>query len=175
MWSGQDPAVRSVAEASQRSREGLSDPDRYILNTDDDTLPKEMAYETMKKRVMEAARLIFSPEFMNRVDNPALDLKQISSIVMLQLAPVGSGSRKQLSMAQILDRVRAISGQPPPIDPPPDFKVRCLKIPADPGEPPMASFELCNNPDQLVHSSVSSSGYGTHPQELESCKLAVLC
>ncbi|CAI9754365.1 unnamed protein product [Fraxinus pennsylvanica] len=163
---GQDPAVRSVAEASPRSREGLSDQDRacveslslhyasdphrpatsfmfmgptvvektelakaipsfmfntkealvdryglvhgktcsstidwspkvtldmkegsshyfpkYILNTDNDTLPKEMAYETMKKRVMEAARLIFSSEFMNRVDNPALDLKQISSIV----------------------------------------------------------------------------------------------
>ncbi|KAK4409841.1 Chaperone protein ClpB3, chloroplastic [Sesamum angolense] len=41
---------------------------QYILNTEDDEAPKEMAYETIKRRVMEAARSIFRPEFMNRVD-----------------------------------------------------------------------------------------------------------
>ncbi|KAK7276686.1 hypothetical protein RIF29_17830 [Crotalaria pallida] len=41
---------------------------KYILNTDDDTVPKELAYETIKHRVMDAARSIFRPEFMNKVD-----------------------------------------------------------------------------------------------------------
>ncbi|KAJ1398759.1 P-loop containing nucleoside triphosphate hydrolase [Sesbania bispinosa] len=158
---GQDPAVRAVAEAIQRSRAGLSDPHRpiasfmfmgptgvgktelaktlasylfnteealvridmseymekhtvsrligappgyvgyeeggqltetYILNTDDDNMPKELAYETIKKRVMDAARSIFRPEFMNRVDEyivfRPLDRDQISSIVRLQLERV---------------------------------------------------------------------------------------
>ncbi|KAK7266515.1 hypothetical protein RIF29_19160 [Crotalaria pallida] len=65
---------------------------QYILNTDDDTVPKELAYETIKHRVMDAARSIFRPEFMNRVDEyivfQPLDRDQISSIVRLQLERV---------------------------------------------------------------------------------------
>ncbi|KAF5957541.1 hypothetical protein HYC85_004766 [Camellia sinensis] len=65
---------------------------QYILNADDDTMPKEMAYETIKQRVMDAARSIFRPEFMNRVDEyivfQPLDRQQINSIVRLQLERV---------------------------------------------------------------------------------------
>ncbi|XP_057768646.1 chaperone protein ClpB3, chloroplastic [Salvia miltiorrhiza] len=62
---------------------------QYILNKEDDETPKEMGYETIKQRVMDAARSIFRPEFMNRVDEyivfQPLDREQISSIVRLQL------------------------------------------------------------------------------------------
>ncbi|KAK3206801.1 hypothetical protein Dsin_020847 [Dipteronia sinensis] len=65
---------------------------QYILNTDDDTSPKEIAYETIKQRVMDAARSIFRPEFMNRVDEyivfQPLNREQISCIVRLQLERV---------------------------------------------------------------------------------------
>lgn len=40
----------------------------WVHNKDDDILPKQMAYETIMQRVMKAARSIFHPEFMNRVD-----------------------------------------------------------------------------------------------------------
>ncbi|EPS68286.1 hypothetical protein M569_06476, partial [Genlisea aurea] len=54
--------------------------------------PKEAVYETIKRRVMEAARSVFRPEFMNRVDEyivfQPLDREQISSIVRLQLERV---------------------------------------------------------------------------------------
>ncbi|CAK7323015.1 unnamed protein product [Dovyalis caffra] len=64
---------------------------QYILDTDDD-LPKEVAYETIKGRVMDAARSVFRPEFMNRVDEyivfQPLDRDQINSIVRLQLGRV---------------------------------------------------------------------------------------
>ncbi|KAA8530415.1 hypothetical protein F0562_005124 [Nyssa sinensis] len=63
----------------------------YIINTDD-TLPKETAYETIKHRVMDAARSVFRPEFMNRVDEyivfQPLERDQINSIVRLQLERV---------------------------------------------------------------------------------------
>ena len=62
---------------------------QYILNTDDDTVQKELTYETIKQRVMDAARSVFRPEFMNRVDEyivfQPLDRDQISSIVRLQV------------------------------------------------------------------------------------------
>ncbi|KAG2711028.1 hypothetical protein I3760_04G058300 [Carya illinoinensis] len=65
---------------------------QYILNMDDDTLPKELAYETIKQRVLDAARSIFRPEFMNRVDEyivfQPLDRDQINRIVRLQLERV---------------------------------------------------------------------------------------
>ncbi|CAI0453875.1 unnamed protein product [Linum tenue] len=64
---------------------------QYILDTDDE-LPKEVAYETIKRRVMDAARSVFRPEFMNRVDEyivfQPLDRDQINKIVRLQLARV---------------------------------------------------------------------------------------
>lgn len=63
---------------------------QYILNTDDDDdSPKELAYETIKQRVLDAARSIFRPEFMNRVDEyivfQPLDRDQINCIVKLQV------------------------------------------------------------------------------------------
>ncbi|KAJ0660531.1 putative AAA+ ATPase domain, ATPase, AAA-type, core, Clp, repeat (R) domain, Clp ATPase [Helianthus annuus] len=65
---------------------------QYILDTDYDSMPKERAYETIKHRVMDAARSIFRPEFMNRVDEyivfQPLDRSQINSIVQLQLERV---------------------------------------------------------------------------------------
>lgn len=63
---------------------------QYILDTDDDSMPKERAYETIKQRVMDAARSIFRPEFMNRVDEyivfQPLDRSQINRIVRLQVS-----------------------------------------------------------------------------------------
>ncbi|CAA0402769.1 Chaperone protein ClpB3 [Arabidopsis thaliana] len=64
---------------------------QFILNnTDDDA--NELSYETIKERVMNAARSIFRPEFMNRVDEyivfKPLDREQINRIVRLQLARV---------------------------------------------------------------------------------------
>lgn len=63
---------------------------QYILNADDDASPKELGYETIKQRVMEAARSIFRPEFMNRVDEyivfQPLDREQINNIVRIQVS-----------------------------------------------------------------------------------------
>ncbi|XP_038983456.1 chaperone protein ClpB2, chloroplastic isoform X3 [Phoenix dactylifera] len=65
---------------------------QYILNMNDETGSKDSAYEAIKQRVMEAARSIFRPEFMNRVDEyivfQPLDREQINSIVGLQLERV---------------------------------------------------------------------------------------
>ncbi|KAL8546032.1 hypothetical protein ACS0TY_005949 [Phlomoides rotata] len=65
---------------------------QYILNTEDDDASKETAYETIKRRVLDAARSVFRPEFMNRVDEyivfQPLDRDQISRIVKLQLERV---------------------------------------------------------------------------------------
>ncbi|KNA16368.1 hypothetical protein SOVF_089630 [Spinacia oleracea] len=67
---------------------------QLILNAadDDETSSKEATYEIIKQRVMDAARSIFRPEFMNRVDEyivfQPLDRDQINSIVRLQLQRV---------------------------------------------------------------------------------------
>ncbi|KAL3378663.1 hypothetical protein AABB24_004537 [Solanum stoloniferum] len=66
---------------------------QYILNTDDDDdSSKEATYQTIKRRVMDAARAVFRPEFMNRVDEyivfQPLERDQISRIVRLQLERV---------------------------------------------------------------------------------------
>jgi ATP-dependent Clp protease ATP-binding subunit ClpA len=58
---------------------------------------KEDIYEAMRERVLEAARLHFRPEFMNRVDEyivfQQLDVEQIEQIVRLQVsAHHGAGS-----------------------------------------------------------------------------------
>ncbi|KAF3789893.1 Chaperone protein [Nymphaea thermarum] len=59
---------------------------QYILNTDGEITSGHSAYEIIKKRVMEAARSIFRPEFMNRVDEyivfSPLDRERISSILL---------------------------------------------------------------------------------------------
>ncbi|KAK1352377.1 Chaperone protein ClpB3, chloroplastic [Heracleum sosnowskyi] len=61
---------------------------QYILGTDDE----ETSYETIKRRVLDAARSVFKPEFMNRVDEyivfQPLDRDQINSIVGIQLERV---------------------------------------------------------------------------------------
>lgn len=58
---------------------------QYILGTDDE----ETSYETIKRRVLDAARSVFKPEFMNRVDEyivfQPLDRDQINSIVRIQV------------------------------------------------------------------------------------------
>uniref|UniRef100_A0A453JBS5 AAA+ ATPase domain-containing protein n=1 Tax=Aegilops tauschii subsp. strangulata TaxID=200361 RepID=A0A453JBS5_AEGTS len=62
---------------------------QYILNMDEEGGATDSAYESMKKRVMDAARSVFRPEFMNRVDEyivfKPLERKQINSIVKLQV------------------------------------------------------------------------------------------
>ncbi|KAJ7550399.1 hypothetical protein O6H91_07G098900 [Diphasiastrum complanatum] len=66
---------------------------QFILGSlDESGGSKEMAYEAMKNRVLEVARMTFRPEFMNRVDEyivfQPLDRAQISRIVQLQLQRV---------------------------------------------------------------------------------------
>ncbi|KMZ72858.1 Chaperone protein clpB [Zostera marina] len=64
---------------------------QYILNTDEDSSSAitDSSYEVIKKRVLDSARSVFRPEFMNRVDEyivfRPLDRAQINSIVRLQL------------------------------------------------------------------------------------------
>lgn len=80
---------------------------QYILNADDETSPKEVTYEIIKQRVMDAARSIFRPEFMNRVDEyivfQPLDRGQISSIVRLQLQRVQSRIADRKMKIQVTD------------------------------------------------------------------------
>lgn len=82
---------------------------QYILNTDDDTLTKETTYETIKRRVLEAARSIFRPEFMNRVDEyivfQPLDRDQISSIVRLQVILHADNALLSLECSIIISRL----------------------------------------------------------------------
>nr|ACF80454.1 unknown [Zea mays] len=65
---------------------------QYILNMDEEDGSSDSAYENIKRRVMDAARSVFRPEFMNRVDEyivfKPLEREQINSIVKLQLARV---------------------------------------------------------------------------------------
>ncbi|CAN1322571.1 Chaperone protein ClpB3, chloroplastic [Linum perenne] len=79
---------------------------QYILDTDDD-LSKEATYETIKRRVMDAARSVFRPEFMNRVDEyivfQPLDREQINKIVRLQLARVQQRIADRKMKLQVTD------------------------------------------------------------------------
>ncbi|XP_078155152.1 casein lytic proteinase B3 isoform X1 [Carex rostrata] len=65
---------------------------QYILNMEEEIGGGSSTYETIKKRVMDAARNIFRPEFMNRIDEfivfQPLDRAEINKIVKLQLARV---------------------------------------------------------------------------------------
>ncbi|XP_054802690.1 chaperone protein ClpB3, chloroplastic [Prosopis cineraria] len=86
---------------------------QYILNVDDDT-PKELAYDAIKQRVMDAARSIFRPEFMNRVDEyivfQPLDRDQISSIVRLQLERVQKRIADRKMRIQVTDAAVQLLG-----------------------------------------------------------------
>ncbi|CAN0924319.1 Chaperone protein ClpB3, chloroplastic [Linum grandiflorum] len=79
---------------------------QYILDTDDD-LSKEATYETIKRRVMDAARSVFRPEFMNRVDEyivfQPLDRDQINKIVRLQLGRVQQRIADRKMKLQVTD------------------------------------------------------------------------
>eukprot|EP01018_Ginkgo_biloba_P006974 Gb_21720 [translate_table: standard] len=66
---------------------------QYILETLQNTQDsREVVYGLMKRRVMEAARQTFRPEFMNRIDEyivfQPLDSQQINRIVRIQLERV---------------------------------------------------------------------------------------
>lgn len=64
---------------------------QYVLNSAESMAgsSKEVIYEAMRSRVMDAARATFRPEFMNRIDEyivfQQLDRDQISRIVRLQV------------------------------------------------------------------------------------------
>jgi ATP-dependent Clp protease ATP-binding subunit ClpB len=62
---------------------------QFILNMDEEGGSTDSAYENIKKRVMDAARSVFRPEFMNRIDEyivfKPLEREQINSIVKLQV------------------------------------------------------------------------------------------
>lgn len=62
---------------------------QYILNMEEEIGGGSSTYETIKKRVMDAARNIFRPEFMNRIDEfivfQPLDRAEINKIVKLQV------------------------------------------------------------------------------------------
>ncbi|XP_038725354.1 chaperone protein ClpB3, chloroplastic-like [Tripterygium wilfordii] len=87
---------------------------QYILNNDDDTIPKELAYDTIKQRVMDAARSVFRPEFMNRVDEyivfKPLDRDQINSIVRLQLERVQNRLAERKIKIQVTDAAVQLLG-----------------------------------------------------------------
>ncbi|KAH1038466.1 hypothetical protein J1N35_040209 [Gossypium stocksii] len=86
---------------------------QYILNSDEDT-PKNIAYGTIKQRVMEAARAVFRPEFMNRVDEyivfQPLDREEISRIVRLQLERVQKRTSDKKIKLQITDAAVQLLG-----------------------------------------------------------------
>ncbi|KAK8710125.1 hypothetical protein V6N13_145464 [Hibiscus sabdariffa] len=86
---------------------------QYILNSDEDA-PKDLAYENIKQRVMEAARAVFRPEFMNRVDEyivfQPLDREQINSIVRLQLERVQTRIADRKIKLQVTDSAVQLLG-----------------------------------------------------------------
>ncbi|XP_042516453.1 chaperone protein ClpB3, chloroplastic-like isoform X2 [Macadamia integrifolia] len=85
---------------------------QYILNTDETST--DATYETIKQRVMEAARSIFRPEFMNRVDEyivfRPLDREQITSIVRLQLERVQKRLEDRKIKIQVTDAAVQLLG-----------------------------------------------------------------
>ncbi|KAF3617270.1 Chaperone protein ClpB3, chloroplastic [Capsicum annuum] len=88
---------------------------QYILNADDDDdSSKEATYQTIKQRVMDAARAVFRPEFMNRVDEyivfQPLDRDQISSIVRLQLERVQQRLADRKMKIQVSDAAIQLLG-----------------------------------------------------------------
>ncbi|KAH7851895.1 hypothetical protein Vadar_018060 [Vaccinium darrowii] len=88
---------------------------QYILNMYDENLPKEQAYETIKQRVLEAARSVFRPEFMNRVDEyivfKPLDCEEINQIVSLQLERVQERLADRKIKIQVTDAAVQFLGE----------------------------------------------------------------
>ncbi|KAK8943771.1 hypothetical protein KSP40_PGU021628 [Platanthera guangdongensis] len=87
---------------------------QYILNLNDEMDSSASAYDSIKQRVMEAARAIFRPEFMNRVDEyivfQPLDREQIKSIVRLQLERVQTRLADRKIKIQITDSAVELLG-----------------------------------------------------------------
>nr|CAD1822601.1 unnamed protein product [Ananas comosus var. bracteatus] len=87
---------------------------QYILNMSDEVKSKENAYEIIKSRVMEAARSIFRPEFMNRIDEyivfQPLDREQINMIVRLQLERVQQRLADRKITIQVTDAALELLG-----------------------------------------------------------------
>nr|CAD1822630.1 unnamed protein product [Ananas comosus var. bracteatus] len=87
---------------------------QYILNMNDEVESKENAYEIIKSRVMEAARSIFRPEFMNRIDEyivfQPLDREQINMIVRLQLERVQQRLADRKITIQVTDAALELLG-----------------------------------------------------------------
>ncbi|OAY80594.1 Chaperone protein ClpB3, chloroplastic [Ananas comosus] len=87
---------------------------QYILNMNDEVESKENTYEIIKSRVMEAARSIFRPEFMNRIDEyivfQPLDREQINMIVRLQLERVQQRLADRKITIQVTDAALELLG-----------------------------------------------------------------
>ncbi|KAK8924055.1 hypothetical protein KSP39_PZI019805 [Platanthera zijinensis] len=101
---------------------------QYILNLNDEIDSSASAYDSIKQRVMEAARAIFRPEFMNRVDEyivfQPLDREQIKSIVRLQLERVQTRLADRKIKIQITDSAVELLGRLGYI---PDYGARPVK------------------------------------------------
>jgi ATP-dependent Clp protease ATP-binding subunit ClpB len=82
---------------------------QYVLGNADNMAgsSKEVIYEAMRARVMEAARMTFRPEFMNRIDEyivfQQLDRDQISRIVKIQLERVQSRLKDRKIKLQVTE------------------------------------------------------------------------
>ncbi|CAI5475909.1 unnamed protein product [Closterium sp. Yama58-4] len=81
---------------------------QYILQAlDHQAADKDVQYQVMKERVMESARAIFRPEFMNRIDDfivfQSLDAAQITRIVRLQLERVQQRLRDRKIRLRVTD------------------------------------------------------------------------
>lgn len=88
---------------------------QYILNMYDQKLPKEQAYETIKQRVLETARSVFRPEFMNRVDEyivfKPLDREEINQLVRLRLERVQERLADRKIKIQVTDAAVQFLGE----------------------------------------------------------------
>lgn len=84
---------------------------QYILNVEDES---DIGYETIKQKVLDAARSVFRPEFMNRVDEyivfRPLDREQIKQIVRLQLERVQKRIADRKMKIQVSDAAVQLLG-----------------------------------------------------------------
>eukprot|EP00246_Nothoceros_aenigmaticus_P003893 TRINITY_DN1511_c0_g1_i1.p1 TRINITY_DN1511_c0_g1~~TRINITY_DN1511_c0_g1_i1.p1 ORF type:complete len:1026 (+),score=248.95 TRINITY_DN1511_c0_g1_i1:450-3527(+) len=84
----------------------------YVINAEGDSV--EQTYESIKSRVLMAARRTFRPEFMNRVDEyivfQPLSREQISSIVRLQLKRVQQRLKDRKIIIQVTDSAVQLLG-----------------------------------------------------------------
>ena len=69
-------------------------------------------YEEMRKRVMEAIKVGFKPEFINRIDEiiifKALSMEDLKSIVDLQLALLAKRTRERFIDLEFTDKLKEL-------------------------------------------------------------------